>query len=303
MLKRKLVPCLLLIISALSSACAQEAPKEQKEGETFKATKNQSLHEYGGWYCPDNLSNFPPVSAADYRKVDIVSNRLPSKEETRSGKSLMYLDPEKYPQAKAVDLNLPRMAKYYSANTRQVELVIIIQAVTAEHDTVVGFRYLDGGNGSSWLNEVDLLSHQEASALSPRSYVFLETELNTSKEKVWEAFAKTDYAKELSITFEKEDLFANPWSKNTQVELIYKTMEEEAKGYVMNMYGNIYLQIDYAKRGQQSIEKILILDTEDKMRSRIQAVFGPYLDDYKMQEKRWNKWLKEVETQTAAAKK
>jgi len=297
MLKRKLMPCLLLIVSALSSACAQKAAQSSDKEAAIEAAQSQSLHEYGGWYCPDNLSNFPPIGAVAYRKVDIVSNRLPSKEETWSGKSLIYLDPEKYPKAKAVDLNLPRMAKYYSANTRQEELVIIIQALTAEQDTVVGFRYLDGGNGSSWLNEVRLLSHKEAAALAPSTYVFLELEINTSKEKVWEAFAKTDYAKELSITFEKEDLFANPWSKNTQVELIYKTMEEEAKGYVMNMYGNIYLQIDYTKRGQQTVEKMLILDTEDKMRSRVQAVFGPYLDDYTMQEKRWNKWLKEVATE------
>ena len=102
------------------------------------------------------------------------------------------------------------MAKYYSGNTRQEELVIIIQALTAEQDTVVGFRYLDGGNGSSWLNEVRLLSHKEAAALAPSTYVFLELEINTSKEKVWEAFTKTDYAKELSTTFEKEDLFTNP---------------------------------------------------------------------------------------------
>ena len=303
MLKGKLVLCLLITVSALSSACAQESPKKENQEENREAAANQSLHEYGGWYCPDNLSNFPPVDAADYSQVEVVAKRLPSLKETRNGKSLMYFDPEKYPSAQAVDLDLPRMARYYSHNTRQEELVIIIQAVSVAKDTVVGFRFLDGGNGSSWLNEVKMLTHQEAAILAPGSYVFLELEINTSKERVWEAITKTEYAQELSITFEQADLFANPWSKNTQVDLIYKTMQEEAKGYVMNMYGNIYLQIDYAKKGQQSIEKILILDTEDKMRSRIQAVFGPYLNDFDKQEEYWNNWLKEiVEASTAAGK-
>ncbi len=299
LLKGKMKYLLLLIISATSQACAQDrtenTAKSSIEVVPVKLVQNESIHSYGGWYCPDNLTNFPPVNVADFSKIQVISNRLPKFEETRNGKSLMYLDPAKYPNAKALDLALPRLAKYYSANSRQEELVIIIQAVVANQDTVVGFRFLDGGNGSSWLHEVELLSDAEAAALAPRSYVFLETNINTSKEKVYEAITKTTYAQELSTTFNKKDLFANPWSKNTQVDLIYKTMEEEAKGYVMNMYGNIYLQIDYAKKGQQSIEKILILDNEDGKSSKIQAVFGPYLDNYEEQKKAWNNWLNEVE--------
>ncbi len=294
MFQRKLISCLILIVSALSSACAQKNVTEEKPQKNHKATESARLHEYGGWYCPDNLSNFPPVNVADYAKVEVIANRLPKKEETRNGKSLMYLDPEKYPNAKAVDLSLPRLAKYYSQNTGQEELVIIIQAVSAGKDTVVGFRYLDGGNGSSWLHEVELLSQQEAADLAPSSYVFLEMRINTSKEKVWEAISKTSYAQELSVSFQQEDLFAKPWSKNTKVDLAYKRIQAEAKGYVMNMFGNIYLQIDYENKGQQHIEKILILDTEDKMGSKIQAVFGPYRNNFEEQEKYWKEWLKEV---------
>lgn len=299
MLKGKIKYLPLLFIAASSQACAQDNTENTAKSSALvnpvEQVINESLHSYGGWYCPDNLSKFPPVNAADFSKIEVVSKRLPSLEEARSGKALMYLDPAKYPSAKALDLGLPRLAKYYSANTRQEELVIIIQAVVANQDTVVGFRFLDGGNGSSWLHEVKLLSDTEAAALAPSSYVFLELNINSSKEKVYEAITKTTYAQELSTTFNKKDLFANPWSKNTQVDLIYKTMEEEAKGYVMNMYGNIYLQIDYVKKGQQSIEKILILDNEDGKSSKIQAVFGPYLGDFEEQEYAWNNWLKEVE--------
>jgi hypothetical protein len=307
LIKGKMKYLLLLFISASSHACAQDKTENTAESSVevvpVKQVQSESIHSYGGWYCPDNLTTFPPVNAADFSKIEVISNRLPSLEEARSGKALMYLDPAKYPSAKALNLALPRLAKYYSANTRQEELVIIIQAVVADQDTVVGFRFLDGGNGSSWLHEVELLSDAEATALAPSSYVFFELNINTSKEKVYEAITKTTYAQELSSTFNKKDLFTNPWSKNTQVDLIYKTMEEEAKGYVMNMYGNIYLQIDYVKKGQQSIEKILILDNEDGKSSKIQAVFGPYLDDFKEQEKAWNDWLKEIEKASLAEAK
>ena len=145
LLKGKMKYLLLLFISASSHACAQDKTENTAESSALvnpvEPVKNESLHPYGGWYCPDNLSNFPPVNAADFSKIEVISDRLPSLEETRNGKALMYLDPAKYPSAKALDLALPRLAKYYSANTRQEELVIIIQAVMAEQDTVVGFRF------------------------------------------------------------------------------------------------------------------------------------------------------------------
>ena len=108
-----------------------------------------------------------------------------------AAEAIMYFDPAEYPTAKPLDMIMPRLANYYSNITKQNELVIVIQAVAIDKDTVVGFRYLNGGNGTSWFNEVSFLSPDEIDELGSTPFVFLEAEISASKEKVWAIIAKT----------------------------------------------------------------------------------------------------------------
>lgn len=48
-----------------------------------------SPHNYGGWYCPDNLRGFPAEDIADWNNVPVVNGRMPTEAETRDGRSLM----------------------------------------------------------------------------------------------------------------------------------------------------------------------------------------------------------------------
>ena len=98
-----------------------------------------SIYPYGGWYCPDNLYGFPPVNAAELASVPAVNGRMPTKEETQNGISLMYFDPAEYPTAKPLDMNMPCLAHYYFNNTKQTELVIVILAISVDADTAVAF--------------------------------------------------------------------------------------------------------------------------------------------------------------------
>jgi len=109
---------------------------------------------------------------------------LPTKEETRNGTSLMYFDTTKTPSARPLDMTVPRLARYYSEYTKKNELVIVIQAVEVEKDTVVGFRYLNGGNGSAWFGEVNFVSDNEIDNLGATPFVSFNSELDAPKEKV-----------------------------------------------------------------------------------------------------------------------
>ena len=64
----------------------------------------------------------------------------------------------------------------------------------------------------------------------------------------------------------------------------------------MLLFGNIYLQIDYNFSGQQSVEKILIMNGEDDTKSKFQLVFGPFEKDFEKQEAILQDWLNDVKT-------
>ena len=46
---------------------------------------------------------------------------------------------------------MPKLARFYNIHSGKRELVIIIQALNISNDSIVGFRYLNGGNGSARL--------------------------------------------------------------------------------------------------------------------------------------------------------
>jgi len=221
---------------------------------------------------------------------------MPTKEETQNGTSLMYFDPFEYPTAKPLDMKLPRLARYFTESTQQYELVIIIQAVVVDNDTVVGMRYVDGGNATCWYNEVKLLSDQEVAAIGATPFVFLKAEINASKEEIWKAVCKTDYAKYLSERFDKKAFFEADWTQYSKAKLNYEVVGESANGIIFNNFGAVYLQIDYDYNGRQAVEKIMIFEDQESGLSHLQLVFGPYTKGDSNAQARWEKWLAEVKT-------
>jgi len=298
---QKLISAALLIATVLMSACEQPAngqKQDEPSSEVKTAQKKADLHPYGGWYCPDNLGGFPPVNIANLAGVPVVNGRMPTQEETRNGTSLMYFDPAEYPTAKPMNIQLPKLARYQSPHTKQLELVIVIQAVIVDTDTVVGFRYVDGGNGTSWFSEVEFLTDRESAAEGATPFVFLEADINASKEKVWSAITKTTYAKSLGQKFGKEAFFASEWTNRSRADLKYQLDNESAYGYAMLHFGNIYMQIDYDFNGRQAVEKLLILDNQDGNGAKIQVAFGPFTKDIDSQQKIWEAWLNEVKAKS-----
>ncbi len=123
--------------------------------------KNRLSSKNSGWYCPDNVRGFPPVDKILWDKVPVVNNRLPTYEETQNGTALMYYDINETPHAKPYNMTLPKLASFFCPYTNQEETVIVIQITQTAKDTVAGYRFLSGGNGTSDFRDLHFLTDNE----------------------------------------------------------------------------------------------------------------------------------------------
>jgi hypothetical protein len=112
---------------------------------------------------------FPPIDIKTWDKTPCVSGRLATKQETENGTALLFYD--KKEDAKPVNIILPKLAYFTNAKgghglTASQELVVIIQIVQTENDTMVGYRPLRGGNGASNFRDFRFLSDDEIKKLT-----------------------------------------------------------------------------------------------------------------------------------------
>jgi hypothetical protein len=292
----------LLFISAVVIISCNQSKILDTQAETATTedqppnSKDKKQHPYGGWFCPDNFGGFPPVDIQDLATIPVVKDRLPTQEETRNGTSLMYFDPVQVPDAHPLAMTLPRVARIYSSHNDINELVIVIQAVVIGKDTVVGFRYPNGGNGTAWIDDVSFLSDQEVDEVGSLPYVYINSEIRASKEKIWQAFARTAYAKKLGLRFDQNEFFNSQWTEESTVHLNDEAENSKAVGIITTLWGNMYLQIDYDNGGFHYSEKMLVMENEGDQTAQVFFVSGPYPKDVAAQSAIWNSWFDEVKT-------
>jgi len=118
---------LIIILSLISLTSCSQINKtiDQKEVETKKLDKEKvktEPHRYGGWYCPDNLNGFPAVDINNWKNVPVVNGRMATKEETQNGTSLIFPDTLKYPNAKVLDITMPKLASFYNDYSKEKTL-------------------------------------------------------------------------------------------------------------------------------------------------------------------------------------
>lgn len=290
---KKLVFALSLLscIGCSDSKSPKKAPEKQ---ETSKV--DQVPHQYGGWYCPDNLRGFPPVNLADWSKVPVITNRLPTKEETQTEASLMYIDPEKYPNAKAIDLGLPRLANFKSNYTHKTEQVIVIQAVDINGDSVVGFRYLNGGNGSAHLHEVSFLSDFEIAALKNGAFITLNLNIEATQDKIWQVLTQSEYLELLKASFKDNVPLGMNWRDQVDVNFYYADPSKLTNLFADKLFGCYYIQNDYLLDENPYVEKFLLVEDEEKKTTLLQIAAGPYGEDYAAQQVILQLWANEVKS-------
>lgn len=289
-MKQLFTLCLSTIL--IFNSCQQQ--EEQTTSVVTKETKDRASHQYGGWYCPDNILGFPAVNIDSLDSVKVIIDRLPTKEETYTGQSLIYIDTLEYPHARPIDIKLPQLARFSNPYTKKDELVIVIQAIDINGDSIAGFRYANGGNGSSWLDELNFIGSDEKDALGSTAFVSKEMRMIAPKHKVWDLLTKPEYAKTLGACFGDGYYLESDWSLDAQVKFKNANNEILSTGIVTASWENMYIQVDYNFSGYHYVEKFLILENEDDNSISLHLTAGPYTSDYKAQLEVWQKWLEKI---------
>lgn len=291
------IPTIFSMLLILASCNAQDPATERSatpsEGPGNLLLKKDEPHRYGGWYCPDNFG-FVPVDIQKLDQVPAIADRLPTEQELKDNKSLINVDTEKYPDARALDMKLPRVARVYSKHIGMDELVIVIQAIIVQEDTVVGYRFVNGGNGSGWLTDVTFLSEEEVAAMGSQPFYYSKSVLKAPTADIWNALAKTKYFKQLGKKFDQQAFFSKEWTASSEAMLNLDTNGEKATGYVGMVYGNLYLQIDYDRDGFHYSEKLLIMENHEDQTTEFFFASGPYPEDFKKQKSNWDGWVADV---------
>lgn len=265
---KKRIPTAFFALCLISlTACGQNEKQIEKTEVTKEiSTVENEPHQYGGWYCPDNLNGFAPVDIRDWVKVPAVNGRLGTKEDSENGATLIVVDTDKYPKAFPLDIIMPKLANYYNDYSKRDELVIVIQAMDINGDSIVGFRYLNGGNGSSRLTDVIFLSDDEINEVPTSKFVSHTIKIGATKKQVLE--------------FIQENKFE------------YENKGTATSEYGGDLFGNFYIQNDYDK--MQYNEKFLLIESERLKNTELQIVCGPFTDDYRLQNENVLKWAQKI---------
>lgn len=286
----------LLLQCTMVASCAQQEVELKNEEPPMQVEipDNSKPHPYGGWSCPDNVYGFPAVDLAEWEKVPVVNGRLPTLEETENGSSLMYFDSDEIPSARPLDMEMPRLARYYSKYTKKNEMVIVIQAVEAEGDSVVGFRYLNGGNGSAWFHEVDFLTEEEVNALEPTPFVSKEMIIDAEPWKVWRVLINPEINEEVYPVVDDQVRLRSNWLLHSPVTYRHPLFQEAAIGEITALWVNMYMQIDYNIDGFHYTQKFLMLYDKAGEGTKFKVIAGPYGDQINRQNEVWDDWLNKV---------
>lgn len=287
-----------IIILILTSCSLNKTTNETPVSKNIQANSEKPVkkthHNYGGWYCPDNLNGFPPVDIEKWKEVPVVKNRLPNKEETQNGTSLIYIDSLEYPNAKPLDIELPKLARYYNQSSKKNELIIVIQAIKVLNDSIVGFRYLNGGNGSAWLTEVNFLNQEDINQLIPSKFVALNVNIDAPQDSIWKILTKPKYYKDLQPIFDRDNKFTNLLTRTSSINFKYPNAGILTAEYADDLFGNKYAQIDYELDDYQYVEKFLLLENQKNKTTELKIVCGPFQSDYETQKTILEHWIEKV---------
>lgn len=287
----------IICITALVSCSQNKTTAENtiSEGPIQEVNSGKKIpHQYGGWYCPDNLNGFPAVDIMNWNGVPVVNGRMATREETQNGESLIFVDMEKYPGAKPLDIEMPKLAHFFNYSSNKEEVIIVIQAINVGNDSVVGFRYLNGGNGSARLSEVKFLSDSEIGELAPSQFVTFKIDINATQAEIWEVLTMPDHVSSLQPIFDKNNVLEAGWNETSKVNFKYLKKGKLTSEYADNLFGNQYIQIDYKFEGNGYVEKFFLMDNQESKTTTMQIVCGPYSDDFESQKTILNDWAQMV---------
>ena len=112
----------------------------------------------------DHKGLWNPISLGKWKEVPAINNRIANEDDVNVGRAVYYIEGD-YENHKPYKINLPKLAYLTDFDTKQKELVVIIQIEETPKGIVVGYRNLNGGNGAGLLNEFEMLNDKEVEKL------------------------------------------------------------------------------------------------------------------------------------------
>ncbi len=293
-MKNKAFKVLIILCLIPFTSCLQNNKTVDNKEVEVSNPKNKTIkvepHRFGGWYCPDNLNGFPAVDIANWKNVPVINGRMATKEEAQNGTSLIFVDAKKYPNAKVLDMTMPKLARFYNEYAKREDLVIVIQAIDVNNDSIVGFRYLNGGNGSARLKEVQFLSDYEIGMIPARQFVTHNIEIEATQDVIWDILRKPENTETLQTVFDKDQQLKKDWRKTSNVNYHYPNAGVLTSSYANKLFGNFYVQNDYDYLHYN--EKFLLIENTETKQTELKIVCGPYGDDFEIQKNIINNWRK-----------
>ncbi|MCT4663725.1 MAG: hypothetical protein N4A45_00660 [Flavobacteriales bacterium] len=284
---------LLGFIVLLFVSCASKNQEEilVKQVE-IKKEKQQEPHRFGGWYCPDNLHGFPAVNIQDWEKVPVIQGRMPSEQEVKTEASLIYVNPKEYPDAKIISKQFPKLGKFFNKHTQREELVIVIQGFTVQKDTILGFRYLNGGNGSSRFHEIQFLSEKEIQEIPKNTFVTGKIEIIAGEKKIWKVLTDMSYRRELQALFDPKKELSKKWFEKTNVNYHYPKAKTPTATFGDKMFGSYYIQNDFQEHNF-TIKFFLDFDQKTNTTHLVYAC-GPFEKNDSEAQNQLVKWTEQI---------
>ena len=97
-----------------------------------------------------------PIDVAAWQATPCISGRTATRADVAQGIAVFVLEPSGGARVSPVDMKLPAYGRQIQADERRIP-VVIIQAENASGQTLLGVRYLTGGNGVCMPHEVEIL--------------------------------------------------------------------------------------------------------------------------------------------------
>jgi hypothetical protein len=187
---------------------------------------------------------------------------------------------------------MPKLASIFNYNSGREDLIILIQALNIDNDSIVGFRYLNGGNGSARLDEVKILSEDKIEAYGTTKFVSHSITIENTQDEIWKILTDYDNAELIQPTFDKNNLLESNWRESSNVNYHYAIPGVLTGSFAGNLYGCFYVQNDYDFMNYT--EKFLLIENEETKQTELKITCGPFGSDYETQKSVLINWANKV---------
>ena len=96
-----------------------------------------------------------PINLKNWKATPCINGRVATRNDVQKGIAVFYL--ENSNDVKPIQINLPSCALHIDQETKKETPVILIQAEKSKGQELIGYRFLNGGNGIALLIEFKLL--------------------------------------------------------------------------------------------------------------------------------------------------